>query len=392
MDFLICIFLLKKEGMNFKMIIVANIIKFIILCIVTFFMCKIISKNNKRISYIGTILICFSTAVIEYINSGLVESLIFGELLVIALNNLLENKKYKYLWSLLIPLCIVGFMLLSNASFQISIGISIFTICLCIILKHFFKKNNTEKSNIGKENKIDKGIWCVTLIGTVIAIIIVLCFYNYKNVDSIETKNGACYIMNYTYSVMTPFNKNIKFDDSRALATFTSVFPVGLFIAICYIFKNDEKHSEFLMPTVIVSIIEILLLLSNKIYFGVPNYILSIGFALLQIYMIVYIFANIEEKLFDLKKSSYIAILGVIVVLLMPFPAPISNINNRVIPYAIFVTECFMLLNYTDKRFWRLASWLFTLICVFESVRILCFKLYNLKICISNNDVKIYMI
>ena len=75
-----------------------SVIKFIILLIVSFFACQIISNNKKRVSYIGTILICFSTAVVQYINSGLIEALIFGELAFICFNNILKHAKLVYLW------------------------------------------------------------------------------------------------------------------------------------------------------------------------------------------------------------------------------------------------------------------------------------------------------
>jgi len=84
-----------------KMIIALDIIKFIVLILITFFTCQIVTKNNKRISYIGTLLICFSTAVVEYINSGLVGCLIFGQLILISFNKLLNKEKYKYLWSIM---------------------------------------------------------------------------------------------------------------------------------------------------------------------------------------------------------------------------------------------------------------------------------------------------
>ncbi len=167
---------------------------------------------------------------------------------------------------------------------------------------------------------------------------------------------------------MLPFDKEIKFENSKCLATMISIFPIGLMISVYYIFRYENKHTEFLMPSILVSIIELIILISNKISWFIPNYILALGFALLQIYMIIYIFANIEEKLFSLKKASYISILGIIFILLVPFPNKIFSINSRIIPYCIFIVESIILLNYTDKRFCRLGSWLFTVICLFEFI------------------------
>ena len=86
------------------MMIFIDIVKFVLLVLVTFFTCQIISNNKKRLSYIGTLLICFSTAVVEYINSGLIEAIFFGEIIFISLDKLLNNSKYKYLFSIFIPI------------------------------------------------------------------------------------------------------------------------------------------------------------------------------------------------------------------------------------------------------------------------------------------------
>lgn len=84
------------------MIIAIDIIKFILLVLASFFACQIVTNKNKRISYIGTLLICFSTAVLEYINNGLVEAIFFGELIFISIDRLLLKQKYKYLYGCLI--------------------------------------------------------------------------------------------------------------------------------------------------------------------------------------------------------------------------------------------------------------------------------------------------
>ena len=86
------------------MVIFIDIVKFILVVLTSFFTCQIITNKNKRISYIGTILICFSTAFLEYINSGLIEAILFGELIFISIDRLLEKAKFKYLFASLIPI------------------------------------------------------------------------------------------------------------------------------------------------------------------------------------------------------------------------------------------------------------------------------------------------
>ena len=85
------------------MIILVDILKFLLLVVMSYFSCQIITNKNKRISYIGTILICFSIAVLEYINSGLVEAIFFGELIFVLIDKLLLKEKYSYLYASIIP-------------------------------------------------------------------------------------------------------------------------------------------------------------------------------------------------------------------------------------------------------------------------------------------------
>lgn len=84
------------------MIIFIDILKFILLIPITFLTCQVITNGKKRISYIGTILICFSTAVLEYINSGLVEALFFGQLIFISIDRLFSKEKNLYFYILMI--------------------------------------------------------------------------------------------------------------------------------------------------------------------------------------------------------------------------------------------------------------------------------------------------
>lgn len=85
------------------MIIFIDILKFVLLVVMSFFSCQIITNGKKRISYIGTILICFSTAVLEYINSGLVEAIFFGEMIFALIDRLLLKDKYSYIYACIIP-------------------------------------------------------------------------------------------------------------------------------------------------------------------------------------------------------------------------------------------------------------------------------------------------
>lgn len=346
------------------MVIVIDIIKFVVLVVVTFFTAQIITNKNKRVSIIGTFLISCSTAVVEYINSGLVESLIFGQLLLISLNALVGENSHKYIAILGLFISFLGYSILSNLSFQFSIGLALIPIIIWIMCK------NKKEVNLSKIQNI------VLVITVVLAILISIFFYKINTLESLEKVNGLSYLMSYTYSYNIPFDSNIKFVDSSCLATFTSVFPMVLFVAVFYIFKI-EKHSEFLLGATIISILQVISISSSKALFEniAPNYIMSLGVALLQIYIMLYFFANVEEKLFKLKTTTYISIIGILFLLLIKFPTPLSPIENRMGAAMVFTLESFVFLNYYDKRFIKIASVTFPIITLIESIGLLIVKI-----------------
>lgn len=251
-----------------------DIIKFLLLVIVTFFTCQIVSDGKKRVSYIGVLIICFCSSVVKFINEGVIEAVIFGELIFISINKIINKSKFK-----------VGFVILSIIS---AIGLIIF----------------------------------------------------------------GRYMLLFT-------------NPNSSTSSLMLLYPIGLFIGICYIFKDKTEHSKFIIPTVLISIVELILIVSNiKISF-LPKNILIFLFNLLQNYMIIYIFSRVNEKLFTLTKSAYITLICLLFYMFLPAPSDISKLQLNLL-YWIFVLKTFIILNYTDKRFLRLASWAFTVVCLYD--------------------------
>jgi len=84
--------------------IMIDILKFLVLVLITFFSCQVITNGKKRISYIGTLLICFSSAVVEYRDSGLIEAIMAGELVFLSFSRLLEDTHKQWFYVLAMPI------------------------------------------------------------------------------------------------------------------------------------------------------------------------------------------------------------------------------------------------------------------------------------------------
>lgn len=228
-------------------------------------------------------------------------------------------------------------------------------------------KKINKKSKENKElNKNTKKIIIISILTIFISISLGLIFNKFNYIKDIANKRGINYLTNYIYDIFVV--------DKPYLHTFISVFPAGLLIGIYYIFKEDSKHFNFFCLSVLVSIVQLIILVSNIRIGVLPNYILALGFNLLQIYMLVYIFSNLEDRFFNLSKSAYISLGLLVFFMFMPIPKEINSMFVE-LSYIIFVLETYIVLNYSDKRFWRLASWIFTLICVLQSVAFLIVKI-----------------
>ena len=250
--------------------------------------------------------------------------------------------------------------MLSNVSFQIPIGITFLTLILWKVLEN-------RKRLLKEKGILPKKMFIVLIISLPLALILGIVFYQYQPIKPLEKIGGLSYLTNYTYNIFSIFDQNIKYVNRSCLTSFISVFPMGLVIGIWYILKEENEHFDFLTSTVIISILELIWIVSNKMIVFLPNYIFVLGFHLLQIYMLLYIFSRIEKPLFNLTKAAYVTLIGLLLLLLMPVPKKIGYIALN-LSYIVFVLEAYMVLNYSDKRFWRLASWVFTVICLFDFV------------------------
>lgn len=332
--------------------IILDIVKFIALIIATWFAMQIITNKNKRITYIGTLMICFSTVMIKYVDKGLLEAVIFGELIFVCFERMINKAKYKYLWPILMSFCLVGFLLLSNISFQVPIGITICTLIIYLNIKRIISQKENEIKESNKKNKKNKkteeienevketsykNVWICALVLIILAIIISCVFY-----------------------------KNVPLES--AYQSIMWVFPIGLFIEIALFYKLDGKYSEFILPTMLASIVFVIIVLSNKLDGIIPNYFMMIGFSILQIYIIAYIFSNVDYKLFKMVRASYLAVLIPIIVYILPIPNKVLIFKGKDVAYVLAVTQSAMILNYTDRRFWRLMSWTITVTMAIEFV------------------------
>ena len=327
---------------------IIDIVKFIALVIITFFMCRIIANKRKNIAALGTLLICFSTAVIEYIDSGLVETLLFGQAIVILINEFFKAEtKIKYLALVGFGFGIVGFLLLSNLTWQISIGMVLIALIVWSLIKN--------KDKLNRKNILLLMIFCV------IAIILSGIFYKYNVMEAQENGQIIYYLTSYFYSYILPFNEEAKFITHGALTTMISAFPMPIIIALVYMYKK-EKHFEFILPMLVVIFLQIMFSMLFKLYYIVPNYIMAIAVSLCQIYLMIYLFANVEEGVFSLKGATYVTLVYLILVAVMPIPQAISSRLNLSFMAIGTTLESFLICKYDNVKIQKISPYIYGII------------------------------
>lgn len=341
--------LLKTNTIKFMQAFWWNF-RFFALILVSFEFCKLLTKENEKISLAGSIIITFSGACQWMFGEYLIEVLTLGELLIILLNKfLLETKfKKKILYSLAMSICIIMYAFTAHFSWMISFGYLFVAIAIWVFIKN------------RKEYKVNKKDVILFIINLALIIANEIIFYVVIGNGNIglakESKGGGMpYLFSYLYNFLLPY-KNIG--DEVLLSSVISICPVPMIMAIYYLYTK-EKHISFLIPVSIVAVIEAVVCMS-----GLPDVIerftlfsnvtavnaaVVVGFA--NLYLLLYMITNIEEEIVSFKVSMRLSILFMCIMVFMPLPSLISSKGYVTLFSAILCMFTFLFLNNKDKKY-----------------------------------------
>ena len=224
----------------------------------------------------------------------------------------------------------------------------VFVALLCwIILKN--------KDKIKKDKKI-KILGIVTILLSIISSIIVLICFNNNNVEYIkEGARGISLLFAYLYNVTLPFN---EIAPKELMAGIISVFPLPMIISLYYIYKK-EKHTDFLLPIVIVMVFETVYCISgfpeiiNKVTFlsqvNPMRVIASVHF--INYLTMFYFLGNVKEELFEIKYAMRLTVIIACVLAFIQLPEIYSGKVNRNLLVCELTMFTFLLLNYSNKKY-----------------------------------------
>lgn len=131
--------------------------KLILLILVSFEACMIITRKNKKIALIGTIMIALAPAVQWWFVPHMVDVLFWGmAVFTLAYHFFTSEKRMKLLFAVLLPLSVVSYVLALFPSLQLSIGLVMLTLFIVCMIRD--KKEITFKK---------KDIWQIVLMAVV---------------------------------------------------------------------------------------------------------------------------------------------------------------------------------------------------------------------------------
>ena len=336
----------------------------------------LITDNKKYLSVIATILIILSSFVSWWFRET-IEIIAFGELFIIALNRfmLFDNKKSKIISSIILAYSSISYIFILYPAWQISFGYVFLAIIIWVIVKN-------------RKSYKFKGIDAACFLGMAFSIILAaLYFYNTSH-DAIQSilnssypgarnefgGNGIKYLFSYLYSVLLPFTSNI---DTMEYASFLSFFPIPLIMAMIYLYKK-EKHVEFILPLLIVLVLETVWCVS-----GIPNSIAKIVFLNLvpvercavaiglgSIYLYIYMLAHVDEKFIKQTNAVYIILAVLVLVFFIPFPDSLKARKFLYMFVAIETLGGFLLLNIGDKKYQKVFLFFAVLITLISGITV----------------------
>lgn len=298
--------------------------KVIALFMLSYEMALMLSKRNKKISFLGAILISLAPAAQWWFSTFVLDLIIFGEGTIVAIYYYFRNIdkiKYKILNLVLFTICGIGFVITLYPPTQVCLGY------LCLILFiHLVLKN---KDKIKKQDIIYFLVSVITIVAVIIYFLITgreaisLIMNTVYPGSRVEVGGNypLSYISNYVISWLLPY-KQIPYLNACEVSSFISVIPLTL---ILFFFrKKDDEDNNLIFSLWIYMIIMLLFIIVGfptilaKITlfsFVQPNRMMLI-LGLTSIYLIIMLLARLDEKKLNIVVSALITIVSIGIIFL----------------------------------------------------------------------------
>ncbi len=228
--------------------------RLIVLFLVTFEFFRIFTKDNRKLSLLGTILVTFSPAIFWWYSQYLVEQLIGGNLAIIMFYYLLhtKEKKKKILYSIGIGFGFLIFFFTLYPAWLVPLGYFYLILALYILYEY----HNLEKIKLKD---------LAYLLIPISMFIIFLTIFFMKSYDTYKIISNTIYpgkrislgnegfknLFYYPLSILFPY---LNIDNPCEASTFYSFFPFSLILAVYLIIKKRKDNILLISLTILVTL------------------------------------------------------------------------------------------------------------------------------------------
>lgn len=250
------LFLGTAKGLSFFWIL-----RLVLLFLISFEFLMLISNKNKKISLIGTLLITFAPVVQWWWTpSGIVEMIIYGELLMLLLSDYIVQKSFikRVIVIFFIMLFIGCYLFVLYPAWQVPMGY-----ILAVIILWFFIENYKNFKFYKKD------ILPISIFSILFIIALMYIFNKSKETMDLVTStvypgirfetggdkytefdvgcNSFIHVFRYWGNIFLPiFSNNLKTHTCN-FAVFFDLFPIGLIVSAIVLFKDKIKDKLLIM-------------------------------------------------------------------------------------------------------------------------------------------------
>lgn len=251
--------------------------KVILMLLVSFELCMIVSKKNKKVSLLGALLITFSPLIQWWFVPHAADVFFWGmAVLVLAYNFFVAPKKlYKEIFTILAPLAVITFVIALFPSLQLPVGLMIIALLIAFLLRD--KELITFKK---------KDIW--RIVGMGLFVLGVVGYTILTSKDAIMTLYNTVYPgkrvslgdgngLNSLFTGLTVFTlpyKNVTFLNNCEVSTFIHFAPLFLML-YPWIRRKMKKDSNIIVGDVMVGC---LIVMAVFMLVGFPELLAKITF------------------------------------------------------------------------------------------------------------------
>lgn len=280
--------------------------KLVLMLLGSYEICRIITKDKRKVSLIGMIAITFSAATQWWY---CMDTLIWGQLIIVLVNKfMITNKKYvKYLCALGLVSVLLSYAFVLYPAWQIP-----FVYVLFAVFIFMFVTNIKDGYRFTIHDVI-----VITL--TVLTVLAFVTAWFVTSKDAIEATmstdypgqrrevgGGSFILYSYIYNIFYPYKDAFNPCETSSMLSF---YPIPMIFGILYLFRNrkDEKIKDdllFLIPAIFIGVF-----LTVWCKYGFPEIIAklslmsmstsqraSIALGTINIYILMYLFGRMEDR------------------------------------------------------------------------------------------------